>query len=83
MGNIIHLENELLQIVGATKIVSATSSQAVVETSEKTIVVSGNDIEVKKLNLDDGEVVLSGKFENIKFVHPGNKKQPFLKRLFK
>ena len=83
MGNIIHIEDELLQIKGATRVVSSTASQAVVEMGEKTVVISGGEIEVKRLNLDDAEVVLSGKFSAIKFSQIGGKKQPFLKRLFK
>lgn len=83
MENILHLEGENLQIKGATKVVSSTPSQAVIEVKEKIIVVSGNDIEVKKLSLEEGEVDLKGKFTMIKFSSAGDKKQPFIKRIFK
>lgn len=83
MGNILNLDGEKLQIKEAEKVVSSTQSQAVVETKSSTIVVSGSEIEVKKLNLDEGEVELSGKYNSIKFSNLGQKKQPLLKRIFK
>ena len=83
MGNILNLDGEKLQIKEAEKVVSSTQSQAVVETKSSTIVVSGVEIEVKKLNLEEGEVELSGKYNSIKFSNLGQKKQPLLKRIFK
>lgn len=83
MGNVLTLDGEKLQIKEAEKVVSSTQSQAVIETKASTIIISGSDIEVKKLNLDDGEVELSGKFNAIKFSAPGQKKQSLIKRIFK
>ena len=83
MGNYLHIEDNNLQIKGAKKVVSSTQSQAVVETDENTIIITGNEIEVKRLNLDEGEVLLSGKFGGIKFSSSSGKKQPILKRIFK
>lgn len=74
MTNILHLENNLLQIQGATKVVSSTSNQAVVELGEKCIIISGEKIEVKKLNLEISEVCLEGEFANIKFTQASAKK---------
>lgn len=82
MEEILHLEGEILQIKGATKVVSSTSTQAVVEMANKTIVLSGNKIEVKKLNLEEGEVCLFGEFSVIKFGQKGDKKG-LIKRIFK
>lgn len=83
MANFLHLESDMLQIKGATKVISSTQTQAVIETTENTIVVTGTEIEVKKLNLDECEVCLQGKFANFKFGALNGKKQPFLKRIFK
>lgn len=83
MSNILHLEGELLQIKGATKVVSSTSNQAVVEMDEKCIVLTGEKIEVKKLNLEDGEVCIAGEFAMFKFAQAGRKKGSLLKRIFK
>lgn len=83
MSNLLHLDGELLQIMEATKVVSSTSSQAVIETSSNTIIITGSEIEVKKLNLEEGEVFIQGKFTSLKFNNMGGKKQPLLKRIFK
>lgn len=83
MSNILHLENDVLQIKGATKVVSSTSTQAVVEMGAKCVIMLGEKIEVKKLNLEESEVCLAGEFSTIKFTNAGGKKGGFLKRIFK
>ncbi len=82
MNKFLHLEGDMLQIKGATKIVSSTTSQAVVETADSTIVVTGQNIEVKRLNLDEQDVCLSGTFSQFKF-NSSAVKVPLLKRIFK
>ena len=79
----LHLKGSELEIIGATKVVSSTQNQAVIETKDCAIIIVGSDIEVKKLNLDEGVVCLYGKFSNIKFGTASGKKQPLLKRIFK
>lgn len=83
MNFALHLENDLLAIKGATKVASSTQTQAVIEAGERGLVISGSEIEVKMLNLEEGEVLLSGKFSNIKLGGVAGKKQPLLKRIFK
>ena len=69
----LHLENGLLMIKGATKVISSTQGSACVETDENSIVASGQNIEVKKLNLDEKEVCFSGNFS---FTFLSNGKSP-------
>lgn len=77
------IENEnKIAIKGATKIVSSTPNQSVLQTNKSTIIISGSNIEVKKLDIENGEIVLDGTFNNIKFTQK-SEKQPFLKRIFK
>jgi len=71
-----------LSVLGAKKVVSCTQSQAVIETNNKKLIITGSEIEVKKLNLENGEICLCGNFSNLKFMTESEKK-PFLKRLFK
>lgn len=83
MNTLLTLEDEkVLSIKGATKVVMATLTQSIILTEKKQINISGNNIEVKKLDIENGLVILSGDFINFKFVSKGNK-TPFLKRLFK
>ena len=81
--NILHLEGDLLLIKGATKIISSTQTQAVVETGENAIVLTGTNIEAKELNLEEGEVCFNGKFSLIKLNEAIGQKTPLLKRIFK
>ena len=83
MSNILHLEGNLLNIKGATKVVSSTSPQAVVELGEKCVVLQGEKIEVKMLNLEANEICIEGEFSFIKFSQSSAKKGSFLKRIFK
>ena len=83
MEYILHIENGILEIKGATKVVSSAPNQAVVEAGAGAILITGNEIEVKSLNLDDGIVCLFGKFSNIKFGNASGKKQPLFKIIFK
>lgn len=76
-------DNNSITIKGAKKVVSSTQSQAVVETSTTTIVITGTGIEVKKLDLENETVCFYGKTTNIKFSGLGGGKQPILKRIFK
>lgn len=79
---LLHLEGESLILQGVTKVISSSQSQAVLQCGEQVIVLTGNNIEVKKLELETGEVCLQGNFSNIK-LSAKSEKQPFLKRIFK
>lgn len=83
MIDLITIENQnTFTVKGATKIRTSTPSSAVIEAGENCLIVTGSDMEVKKLDLDNKEVVLAGKFSVVKFLR-GNEKQSFLKRIFK
>lgn len=83
MNNFITIENQnLITIKGTTKVLSSTQNQASVECGETTIFISGSELEVKKLDLEDREVSFGGKITQIKFSSK-NEKMPLLKRVFK
>ncbi len=74
--------NDDLQIKGAKKILSCTPTQAIIECGNRKLILSGNNIEVKNLNIECEEVCLHGKFSNIKLIDESEKKS-FLRRVFK
>lgn len=82
MEEVLHVEGETLLLGGVSKVVSTTQNQSVVEVGEKLVVVSGENIEVVSLNLEEGKLCLKGNFLNIKFGN-GGKKTSLLKRIFK
>jgi len=75
-------DRKILKLSGATKVISSTNTQAVVEMSENHIVVTGNNLEITKLDLENKEVSFSGEVNSIKFTQKAEKKSLF-KRLFK
>ena len=81
--NTITLENQTnLLVKGAKKVVSSTQSQSVIALETSTLVVSGANLEVKKLDLENGVVEVYGKIANLKFSST-KENTPFFKRLFK
>lgn len=69
-------------IKGAKRVVSSTNNQAVVEILNSCICITGSEIEVKKLDLNNGEVSFNGVVSNIKFSDKVEKISLF-KRIFK
>lgn len=75
-------EQKYVEITGATKVVSSSPTGAIVQTNNNTISITGSDIEVKKLDLEECKVSFSGLFTNIKFCTQ-KEKISFWKRIFK
>ena len=73
---------KLITIFGATKVISSTLTQAVVEVNDATMIISGSNMEVVKLNLDDKEVEFSGEIKEVKYSHK-QEKTSFFFFLFK
>ena len=73
---------KLLTIIGATKVVSSTNTQAVVEVGDTNVLICGNELEVVKLDLEDKEVEFSGNITSFKYISK-KEKTPLLKRIFK
>ena len=69
-------------IKGAKRVVSSTNTQAVVEILNSCICITGSEIEVKKLDLNNREVRFNGVVSNIKFSDKPEKISLF-KRIFK
>ncbi len=82
MENICIEDRKKVTVNGATKVLSSTSNQAVVEVGDCNIVITGTNIEVTKLDLDNKEVVFSGNINSIKYTTK-QEKTNLIKRLFK
>lgn len=81
--NTLTLENNnFLTILGATKVVSSTPTQTAIEQGETLVIITGNELEIKKLDLDGKEVSLAGQITNLKFTDKAQK-VPLMKRIFK
>lgn len=75
-------DRKKLILTGATKVISSTNTQAVVEVGDTNIVISGTNIEVTKLDLDNKAVTFSGNINSVKY-SAKTEKTSLLKRMFK
>lgn len=58
-------------------------TEILLETGQGTILVKGNDIHVKRLNLERGEADIEGQFDSIVYTKDKGKNDSLLKRMFK
>ena len=75
-------DQKKLKIIGAKKIISSTSTQALVETEENSLIIIGNELEITKLDLENKEVEFLGLITSVKYTNTAERKG-FFKRLFK
>lgn len=82
MENICIEDRKKISIKGATKVISSTTTQAVIEVENCNLVIGGTNIEVTKLDLENKEVIFSGEFSTLKYLKK-TEKVGLIKRLFK
>lgn len=82
MENITIENRGFITITGATKMLSSTETQSVVEIGDCNVVISGQNLEITKLDLDNKEVNIKGLVNSLKYSQKADKTNLF-KRLFK
>jgi len=70
-----------LTITGINKIISVKPDLLQLKSNNGDIIITGQNMEVIKLDLEQQSVVLNGKFDSIKYLE--NNKTPLLKKIFK
>ena len=75
------VDRKHLTITGVEKVVSVKPDLVQLKSSAGDIVISGQNIDVTKLDLEQHTLSLNGKFDNIKYSE--NNKTPLLKKIFK
>lgn len=70
-----------LNITGVDKVVSVKPDLLQLKSNSGDIVITGQNMEVTKLDLDSHTLSLTGKFDSIKYLE--NTKTPLLKKIFK
>ena len=79
----LNLQNrKILSLSGVQKVISINEMQAKIELFDCSLFVFGKEMKLKKLNLEDGEVIIEGVFDSFKY-GPQKEKVGFFKRLFK
>jgi sporulation protein YabP len=84
-GQNIILENrERLSVSGVEHVTSFNEDTVVMETSEGILTIKGNDLDMNRLNLDDGNVIVQGRIYAILYSDSSSGKgMGFLGRMFK
>ncbi len=75
------VDRKHLTLTGVEKVVSVKPDLLQVQSSAGDIVVTGQNIEVTKLDLEQHTLSLNGKFDTVKYLE--NNKTPLLKKIFK
>ena len=75
-------ERSLMAIKGATKMISSTETQSVVEVGDCNLIISGQNLEITKLDLENKEVNIKGIINSLKYSQKAEKTN-LIKRLFK
>ena len=70
-----------LTITGVNKIISVKPELLQLKSNNGDIVITGQNMEVIKLDLEEQSVILNGRFDSIKYLE--NNKTPLLKKIFK
>lgn len=83
MESVLIEDTSSMSVKGAKKMCSSTPTQTVLETASNSVIVTGSNLEIKKLDLEGGEVCLAGKIANVKFAPLGAAKTSLIKRIFK
>ena len=72
-----------LSLSGVTETVSFDEAAAVLETAQGTLIIRGADLHVEQLNLEAGEVRLSGQVDSLTYEESAKTQGSFLQRLFR
>lgn len=74
-----------VELTGVTEVVSFDNKEIMLETIEGALRFGGEDLHVKRLTLEHGEVVLEGRIQEISYHESGRDKTAgsFLGRLFR
>ncbi|MDE6583457.1 MAG: hypothetical protein K2K31_02270 [Clostridia bacterium] len=82
MESILIENRKKLDITGATKMLSSTGTQAVVEVGDCNVIITGTNIEITKLDLDNKQVSFNGDINSVKY-NRKTEKVGLVKRLFR
>lgn len=84
--NIILENREKLSISGVEHVISYDENTIQLETNQGNLAIKGNGLDINKLNLDDGNVVVQGKIDGMLYSdkeHGSAKGIGFLGKMFK
>lgn len=83
-GHIVQMiDRKLMYVTDVKDVDSFNLNEILLETGQGMIQIKGNDIHVKRLNLEKGEADIEGKFDSVIYTMSKKNNESVLKRLFK
>lgn len=76
------LDDGKISVSGVEGVDSSNAKILIIQVTDKTLTVTGDDFAIEKLDLDEGRLVAAGKVSALKY-SSAHEKADFLKRLFK
>ncbi len=84
LGHRLTLESRnKLSLTGVTDVGSFDETAAVLETGRGTLIIRGRNLHVEQLNLEAGEVRLTGEVDSLSYEESRQTQGSFLQRLFR
>ncbi|MCL2578318.1 MAG: sporulation protein YabP [Defluviitaleaceae bacterium] len=76
---------ESITVSGVTDVISFDEESVIGETEMGVIIIRGVNLHVKKINLENGELSVTGEIDGVTYENPGaaGKSKSFIGRLFK
>ncbi|NLB61012.1 MAG: sporulation protein YabP [Clostridiales bacterium] len=83
--HVVHLENrETINITGVKAIDSFNESEVLLITELGELHIEGNDLNITKFDLDDGQVIVEGEIISLQYLDVAEQKQgSFFSRMFR
>lgn len=85
-GKVVFSNRDKIELDGVNKIENLNSEEFLVDTSLGKVLIEGVNLEMQKLELEKGELVIVGKIDSIIYQDKSKtdkKKESFLSKLFK
>lgn len=80
---ILLVDREELTIDGVVSLGSYDEKEVTMDTEQGTLVIKGEDIDIKQLNLEKGNVIIEGRVKAISYDDHTHNKKGLLERLLK
>lgn len=80
---VVMTDRRMMSVTDVTDVDSFNLTEIMLETGQGMILVKGNDIHVKRLNLEKGEADIEGRFDSITYTKEKKSSDSLIKRMFK
>lgn len=81
--NLVIDRREKLSVSGVSDVSNFNEQEIVTETSMGTLIIRGSGLHIEKLSVDSGDVMITGRIDNLEYEDGGSASEGFFSRLFR